>query len=57
MARVTILFNDSENYINVEAAEFHEDEGFLKAYTINHELAAIVDVKYVKAAYIAEGGK
>ena len=54
MARVTILLNDSEQYISVEAEEFHEDECFLKAYSQRHELVAMVDIKFVKAAYQTE---
>ena len=50
MSRVTILFNDSESYVSVVADEFHEDGNFIKAYKRN-ELVAMVDVKYVKAAY------
>ena len=54
MARVTFWMNDSDNFISVEAEEFHEDDGFFKAYTRNHELVAVVSTKYVKAAYRTE---
>lgn len=54
MSRVIIHFNDNENFINIEAEEFHEDEGFLKAYTTGHQLVAMVDVKFVKCAYQTE---
>lgn len=53
MSRVTILFKDSESYVSVVADEFHEDGNFIKAYKRN-ELVAMIDVDYVKAAYISE---
>ena len=53
MARVTFWFNDSDNYVSVIADEFHEDEGFLKAYAHN-ELVAMFDTKIVKGAYRTE---
>ena len=54
LARVTILLNDSDHYISVTAEEFHEDEGFLKAYTSRNELVAVVDIRCVKCAYKTE---
>ena len=53
MARITFWFNDSSNYVSVIADEFHEDEGFLKAYEHN-ELVALFDIKNIKGAYRTE---
>lgn len=54
MARITFWFNDTDKYASVIADEFHEDEGFLKAYRHN-ELIAMFDVKIVKGAYLIDG--
>lgn len=51
MTRVTFLLRDNDQYINVEAEEFHQDGDFLKAYTVGHELVAVVHISAVKAAY------
>ena len=53
MARITFWFNDSDKYASVVADEFHEDEGFLKAYRHN-ELIAIFDLKIIKGAYLID---
>lgn len=53
MARITFWFNDSDKYVNVVAEEFHEDDGFLKAYEHN-ELVALFDLKIIKGAYRTE---
>ncbi len=53
MSRVIIKFNDTNQYINVDADEFHEDGNFIKAYKGN-ELVAIADVSVIKTAYITE---
>lgn len=52
MARITFWFNDSDNYVSVVAEEFHEDDGFLKAYSEDNELVAIFDMKIIKGAYL-----
>lgn len=54
MARVIFWFNDTKNFVNVEAEEFHEDEGFLKAYSEHNELVAMFDIKIIKGAYRTE---
>ena len=53
MARVTFWFKDSDKYVSVEAEEFHEDDGYLKAYQHN-ELVAMFDVSITKGAYRTE---
>lgn len=53
MTRVIIRFNDTNQYVNLEATEFHEDGNFLKAYKGN-ELVAMADIGVVKVAYITE---
>ncbi len=53
MTRVIIKYTDTDQYINVEAEEFHEDGNFIKAYNHN-ELVAIADINFVKTAYITE---
>ena len=53
MARVIIKFNDTNQYINADADEFHEDGNFIKAYK-GSELVAMADVGFVKVAYITE---
>ena len=54
MSRVIFWFTDSDNYVNVVAEEFHEDNGFLKAYNSHHELVAMFRVECVKGVYISE---
>ena len=54
MARITFLFKGSDSYISVFADEFHEDGGYLKAYSAHNELVAIVEADCVKAAYLTE---
>lgn len=58
MARCVFFFGD--NYVNLEAEEFHEDEGFLKAYQ-RTELVGIFKIDTITAAYRTEqnerGGK
>lgn len=53
MTRVIIKFNDTNQFVNLEATEFHEDGNFLKAYRGN-ELVAMCDISAVKVAYITE---
>lgn len=53
MSRVTFWFNDSDRYVSVEAEEFHEDNGYLKAY-LRNELVAFFDINIVKGAYITK---
>ena len=55
MSRCIFYFNDSNNFVNLEAEEFHEDEGFLKAYKHN-ELVGIFKIDCIKAAYRTEKG-
>lgn len=57
MARVTFWFNDSDNYVSIEAEEFHEDRKFLKAYSKHNELVAMFDMKIIKGAYLTEQKK
>lgn len=54
MARITFWFNDSDHYVSVVAQEFHEDDGFLKAYSSRNELVAMFDMKIIKGAYLTE---
>ena len=54
MARVTFWFNDTDNYVSVVAEEFHEDDGFLKAYSEHSELVAMFDMKIIKGAYLTK---
>lgn len=56
MARCVFYFIDSDNFVNLEADEFHEDEGFLKAYQHN-ELVGIFKTDCIKAAYRTEKEK
>ena len=53
MTRVIIRFKDIDQYVNLEAEEFHEDGNFIKAYNHN-ELVAMCDISVVKVAYITE---
>ena len=53
MARCVFWFNDNDNFVNVEADEFHEDEGYLKAY-LHNELVGIFQTNVIKAAYKTE---
>lgn len=52
--RVIFLYGEN-NHVNVKADEFHEDEGFLKAY-VHNELVAIFRLDYINGAYISEKG-
>lgn len=54
MARATIYFKNSTNYISVKAEEMHEDGEFLKVYAEHSELTAIIEIKSIKAAYLTE---
>ena len=56
MQRVTILYG-SDSYLSVEAEEMHEDGEFLKVYKEHQELAAMIKISLVNAAYIAEDRK
>lgn len=56
MARVTIKFKDSSEYISVEAEEMHEDGGFLKVYAEHSELVAMVDISVIRSAHLTEKG-
>ena len=58
MSRCIFWFKDNENYVNVEADEFHEDDGYLKAY-LHNELVAMFLIEIIKGAYRsdAKGGK
>lgn len=53
MAKCVFYFTDSNNYVNLEADEFHEDEGFLKAYQ-GSELVGFFKIDCIKAAYRTE---
>lgn len=53
MTRVIIKFNDTSQFVNLEATEFHEDGNFIKAYKGN-ELVAMCDISVVKVAYLTE---
>ena len=57
MSRVTFWFNDSDNYVSVEAEEIREDGNFIKAYSEHNELIAMFDVEFIKGAYITERKK
>ena len=48
-----IKFNDSLDFINVEADEFHEEGNFIKAYK-RSELVAMADISCVKTAHISD---
>lgn len=52
MSRCVFYFGDN-NYVNIEADEFHEDEEFLKAYYHN-EFVGMFKIDQVKAAYRTE---
>lgn len=57
MSRVIIYIDCyGDSYINVEADEFHEDEGFIKAYK-RSELVAMVRASEVKAVWRSEREK
>ena len=57
MSRVIIYIDCcGDGYVNVEADEFHEDEGFIKAYK-HSELVAMVRASEVKAVWRSEREK
>lgn len=53
MARCIFLFKDNDNFVNIEADEFHEDEGYLKAY-LHNELVGMFLIDIIKGAYRTE---
>ena len=54
MARVVVKFkNEADDFINVEADEFHEDGEYIKAY-LHNELVAMVLSSEVRIAYISQ---
>lgn len=51
MARVIVKFvNSTDEYVNIEAEEFHEENGFIKAYQRN-ELVGMFRIEDVRIAY------
>lgn len=50
MSRCTFWFKDNDKYVSLEAEEFHEDDGYLKAYQ-RSELVGMFDISIIKAAY------
>ena len=56
MPRVTILYG-AEGFLCIEAEEMHEDGEFLKVYKEHSELAAMIKMNMVNAAYMTEQQK
>ena len=57
MARCTFWFVDGDrktDYVSVEAEEFHEDEGYLVAYSEHHEIVAMFKKDIIAGAYRTE---
>lgn len=54
MTRCIFWFKDTENYVNIEAEEFHEDGDFIKAYDNHNELVGIFAIENIKGAYRTE---
>lgn len=54
MARATIVLNEGGQYISVAADKIVEDDGYIRAVSAQHGLAAVIDMQYVKWAYITE---
>lgn len=53
MARCVVYFSENKNFVNIEAQEIHEEDGFLKVY--NHlSLVGVFKTECVKVAYISE---
>lgn len=51
MARVIVRFvNSADEYVNIEAEEFHEENDFIKAYQRN-ELVGMFRIEDVRIAY------
>lgn len=57
MSRITFWFNDSDNYVSVEAEKLCETGNFIKAYSEHNELVAMFDTKIIKGTYITETKK
>lgn len=51
--RVIVKFNSSNQYVNLEADEFHEDGSFIKVFKGN-EIVGIFALEEVKMAYRTE---
>lgn len=52
--RATIATNENGQYISVIADELCEDDGYIKAYSAKCGLVAVIDMQFVKWAYMTE---
>lgn len=56
MARVIVKFKDTDEYVNIEAEEFHEDGEYIKAYSDHNELVGMFVITNIKTIYRSEKG-
>jgi hypothetical protein len=56
MARVIVKFKDTDEYVNIEAEEFHEDGEYIKAYSDHNELVGMFVINNIKTIYRSEKG-
>ena len=57
MARLIVKFKDeTDDFINLEVDEFHEDGDYIKAY-LHNELIAMVLSSEVRIAYVSQKAK
>lgn len=56
MSRVIVRFKDREDYVNIEAEEFHEDGDYIKVYSDHNELVGMFDASCIKVIYRSERG-
>ena len=57
MARLVVKFkNETDDFINLEVDEFHEDGEYIKAY-LHNELIVMVLSSEVRIAYLSQKAK
>ena len=57
MARLVVKFkNETDDFINLEVDEFHEDGDYIKAY-LHNELIVMILSSEVRIAYLSQKAK
>ncbi len=54
MARVIAYFKENDNFVNIEAEEFHEDGEYIKVYSDHNELVGMFLTNNIKAIWRSE---
>ena len=56
MSRVIVRFKDNDEFVNIEAEEFHEDGEYIKVYSEHNELIGMFHIPSIKVIYRSERG-